>query len=75
MESFVYMIFAGVLFYCVGLLIYLYRKATKDRFYELRDERRRKRVFSSAGHFVPKNRPHDSSGECDSGSPSKNQEE
>ena len=31
------------------------RQVTKDRFYETRDERRRKREFKSAGKFIPKN--------------------
>lgn len=75
-KSFVPIIFACALIYGVGLLIYLYRKTTKDRFYELRDERRRKRTFSSAGSFVPKHRSPDSHFESDSHSESaSNQQE
>ena len=77
-KSFVPIIFACALIYGVGLLVYLYRKTTKDRFYELRDERRRKRTFSSAGSFVPKNRSHDSHFASETGSlsePTSNQKE
>lgn len=46
--------------YGLVLIMVAIRRITKDRFYETRDERRRKREFKTAGKFVPKtprNRP------------------
>ncbi len=47
-------ILLAIAIYGVGLLIYFYWQTTRDRFYENREERRRKRTFKSAGQFVRK---------------------
>ena len=44
----------AIAIYGIGLLVYFYWQATRDRFYEQREERRKRRSFTSAGQFVPK---------------------
>lgn len=44
----------AIAIYGVGLLVFFYWQATRDRFYEQREERRNRRSFTSAGQFVPK---------------------
>ena len=63
METTVITILVALAAYAVGLLAFTFWQATRDRFYEGRDERRRLRQFKSAGQFVPKKSqaPHPSS--------------
>lgn len=56
METTVFTIVIALAAYAIGLLVYTYWQATRDRFYEGREERRRNRYFKSAGQFVPKKR-------------------